>query len=157
MDNHEQYNLPTPQTFKAEIQAIGWFSVGNLTKTDKNVSIKDLVTVNDVEIFLNFGQRFKRTAVNTLLTGSIYSAAAADYLMGITSLSYAPTIGLPRPSLVGMGKTFIVKDEVGGAATTAITVRSAGEETIDGAATSTINTNYQSKEYYTDGTNWFTK
>lgn len=99
------------------------------------------------------GQKFKRTAVS----GASNTISAADYLIAVTSLALAPTIGLPRPSLVGSGKTFIVKDEVGGAATTTVTIVSAGEETIDGASSATITANYGSKDFYTDGTAWFTK
>lgn len=121
------------------------------------VITKKAAIINEQEINMRLGQRFSRTPFSTLLSGSVYSVVALDFLIAVTSLSYAPTIGLPRPSLVGIGKTFIVKDEVGGAATTTITVRSAGEETIDGAATATITTNYGNKAFYTDGANWFIK
>ena len=57
---------------------------------------------------------------------------------------------------MGNGKTYIIKDEIGGAATTTITVRSAGEENIDGASSATLTTNYTVKSFYSDGANWFT-
>ena len=101
------------------------------------------------------GQKFARTPFSTL-NGSVYSAAVSDYLIGVTSLSYAASVGLPRPKDVGTGKTFIVKDEVGSAGSTTITIRSAGEETIDGASSATITQNYGSKALYSDGANWFT-
>lgn len=124
----------------------------NTLKTAKDLYIKEVFGVTNTESFQKKGQRFGRTVVSS----ATYTTTVSDYLMGITSLSLAPTIGLPRPSLVGIGKTFIVKDEVGGAATTTITIRSAGEETIDGASTSTITTNYGAKSFYTNGSNWFT-
>lgn len=133
-----------------------FISTPSVVRTDKDLSVKGKFFVNDTETQQNHGQRFSRTAISTLVTGSVYSVNTNQYLLSITSLSYAPSIGLPLPSLVGNGKTFIIKDEAGGSATTTITVRSAGEKTIDGASTSTITTNYGSKAFYCDGANWFT-
>src|SRR5205823_6097904 len=102
--------------------------------TAKTLDIKHFYEFNDVEVVNRKGQKFSRTGFSTL-TGSVYSVAVQDYLIGVTNLSYAPSIGLPRPKLVGPGKTYIVKDEAGGAATTTITIRSSGEENIDGSST----------------------
>lgn len=129
-----------------------FYGNSNLIKTFKNLSIKDFYSFGEIEVFLNRGQKFKRTGV----FGSVYSVATTEYLIGITSLATAPNIGLPHPATVGAGKTFIIKDEAGGAATTTITVSSAGEKNIDGASTATITTNYGSKSFYCDGANWFT-
>lgn len=117
----------------------------------KNLLVHSSFFVSKTEAQLRGGQVVSRTAVRTN-----YSTATRDYILGVTSLVTAPTIELPRPRVVGIGKTYIVKDEVGGAATTTITIRSGGEENIDGATTSTLTTNYQSRRYYTDGANWFT-
>jgi hypothetical protein len=148
MEDHKQYNLPDLPTDNLPI---------NINKDDRTLNIKDKLSANDNEVANLLGQKFQRVSVNTLITGSVYSVSIKDFLIGITSLSYAPSIGLPLPSLVGPGKHYIVKDEVGGAASTTITVRVDGEKTIDGAATATINTNYGSKEFYSNGANWFTK
>ncbi len=118
----------------------------------KNFTFRSFET-NEKEVSFSRGQRFSRVG----FSGSNYTSATNDYLISLTSLAIAPTIGLPHPSLVGIGKTFIVKDEVGGAGTTTITIRSDGERTIDGATSITISTNYGSKDFYTDGSNWFTK
>lgn len=150
MKNHTQYHL----TRKAQAEIFP--SVAGVAKLDGDLFVKNLFNVTNTETQLRHGQVFNRTLFNTLLSGSLYSVATTDYLVGVTNLSYAPSIGLPRPKLVGPGKTYIVKDESGGAATTTITVRSAGEETIDGASTSTLTTNYQAKGFYSDGSNWFT-
>jgi hypothetical protein len=125
---------------------------GNILRTDKDLSIKEIFTVNNNEIKLGNGQKFKRTA----FSGANYTMSTSDYLLGLTSLAIAPNIGVPLPSLVGTGKHFIVKDEVGGAATTTITIRADGEKLIDGATSVTITTNYGSKHIYTDGANYFT-
>lgn len=151
--DHKQYNLPSSQQFQP---GQDWVSSGNVVRTDKTLNVKDKFVVNDFEVLFGSGQKFKRTNFSTVLSGSTYSANTRDFLIGITSLSYAPNIGLPSPKLVGEGKTLIVKDEAGGAATTTITIRSAGEETIDGTSTTTLTANYQSKRLYSDGSNWFT-
>lgn len=127
----------------------------NVVKTSYDFYIKDVFVVDDFEVQNKRGFRFKRTDFSTLALGAVYSVTRSDYCIGITSLSYAPTVGLPKPSDAGAGKTYLVKDEAGGAATTTITVRSAAEATIDGAATVTIVANYGSKMFYTDGKNWY--
>lgn len=121
-------------------------------KTAKDLSIKNLFNVTNRETYQNHGQKFKRIGVSNVT----YTAAANDFLIGVTSLVSASTIGLPDPRSVGMGKHYIIKDEVGGAGTTTITIHSEGEKTIDGTATSTLTTNYEAKQFYTDGANWFT-
>ena len=159
MEQHKQYNLESSKAFDnpgANSSDQDFISSANVLKTSKTISVKDFHILGDSEFETKRGQKFGRTPFSTLVLGSVYSLATTDYLLGITSLSYAPSVGLPRPSLVGPGKNFIIKDEVGGAATTTITVRSAGEENIDGAATSIITTNYGLKRFYTDGANWFT-
>lgn len=125
---------------------------GNILKTNKDLRIKEVFGVTDTETYFVKGQRFGRTT----FSGANYTASTSDYLIGLTSLAIAPSIGLPHPSLVGVGKNYIIKDEVGGAATTTITIRSDGERLIDGATSLTITTNYGSRRLYTDGSNYFT-
>src|SRR3990167_9351931 len=155
MEQHKQYNLEGVEK-PLPIQNPGIIDSPNVYRIDKTLNIKDFYSFNDQEARLGKGQKFSRTPFSTL-SGSVYSVAVQDYLIGITSLSYAASVGLPRPKDVGAGKTYIVKDEAGGANTTTITVRSANEENIDGTGTSTITTAYGSKEYYSDGNVWFTK
>ena len=129
-----------------------WISTPSVVRTDKDFNVKDYFIVTDEQMEL-FGIGI---AVNRIsVSGAAYSVSARDYILGVNRLAVAPTIGLPRPKLAGFGKTYIVKDEVGGALTTTITVVSQGEETIDGASSSTIITNYGAKSFYTDGANWF--
>lgn len=152
MTNHRQYNLePKPLTPQ---QSFGQDSP-NVLRLDKTLNVKNQFILNDKEFINKLGQTFGRTGISTLITGATYSVSASEYLIGVTSLSYAPTIGLPRPLDVGVGKNYIIKDEAGGAASTTITVVSTGYETIDGGASTTITTNYASKSFYTDGANWF--
>ena len=98
----------------------------------------------------NGGQMAKRTATSTS-----YTALQTDYIIGVTSTAAARTITLPAAATVGAGWTYIIKDESGGAGTNNIIVDGNGAETIDGAATQAINTNYGSMNLYCDGSNWF--
>lgn len=153
MEFHKQYNLRTPDELQKNKPVPDFeLTQANILKTAKNLEIKNVFGVNDVELAFKKGQRFSRIAVH----GATYSIATTDYLVAVDDLILAPTISLPNPSLVGVGKTFKVKDEIGGAATTTITVQVEGEKNIDGASTSTLTTDYQTKTFYTDGANYFT-
>lgn len=135
-----------------------WVSSPNVTRTDKTLVVKDFFIVDDTNMRALKGQIINRKVFGSNSTlSSVYTMAATDFLLGVTSLAYTPSVGLPLPSLVGIGKTYIVKDEAGGAATTTITIQSDGEKTIDGASSTTLTTNYQAKSFYSDGSNWFTK
>lgn len=151
---HQQFNLPTQAERQAQrpVQSDFELKQANVLKTAKDLYIKEVFSVTNTETAQKKGQRFSRTYVTT----SLYTLSTSDYLVAVGSLGVAPQYGLPLPSLVGTGKTFIVKDEVGGAATTTITIRSDGEKLIDGATSLTITTNYGSRTLYTDGGNWFT-
>lgn len=89
----------------------------------------------------------------TAITGATYTAKAGDRVIGVNRAG-AVTITLPSAE-VRKGRVYTIKDESGGASSNNITVDTEGAETIDGAATDVINVNYESKGYYSDGTNWF--
>src|SRR3990167_5519343 len=161
---HKQASIEevTPSMFTESVEQLqvsvdrDFDSSSSVLMTKKNFSVKGFYNFTDQESILNRGQKVHRTFVNTLITGSVYSVATSEFLIGVTNLSYALIVGLPKPRIVGNGKTYIIKDEIGGAATTTITVRSAGEENIDGASSATLTTNYTVKSFYSDGANWFT-
>jgi hypothetical protein len=138
--------------FKSNEQQLFEKSNGSFIGTDKSLSVKGNFTVDDINVRLLSGQVFRRTQVR----GAVTTVSTSDYLIGVVALAVATSIGLPPPSLVGVGKTYIIKDEVGGANTTNITIRSEGEKNIDGSSSTTLNTAYQSKRFYSDGSNWFT-
>lgn len=82
-------------------------------------------------------------------------AADPDYI-GVTSTAAARTITLPTANLLTAGRTFVIKDESGAAGTNNITVQRGSTDTIDGATTKVISTNYGSVRVYTDGSSkWF--
>ncbi len=100
---------------------------------------------------LTGGLKVKRTA-----TAAAYTVLVTDYIVGVTSTSAARTITLPAAATATVGKTYIVKDESGAAATNNITVQGNAAEIIEGSNTKVINTNYGVLRLYTDGTSWFT-
>lgn len=146
----EQKDLKPNQFQEISIELDGTFKRGGIPLSQ--FKVKNAFEATDREFFQPHGQKFHRTA----FAGANYTMSTSDYLLGVTSLVIAPSIGLPLPSLVGVGKNFIVKDEVGGAATTTITIRSDGERLIDGATSLTITTNYGVRSIYTNGTDYFT-
>lgn len=83
---------------------------------------------------------------------SDYSATAKDRLIGVDA-SAAVTITLPAAATLGRDVRIIVKDESGNASVNPITVAAA--DTIDGAATDTISTDYGRMGYYSNGSVYF--
>lgn len=135
-------------------QVPDFISTNNTVRTDKDLIVKDRFKVSDQNVTLNLGQLVKRIGVSGV-NGTIY-AAVNDYILGFTSLAFTPALVLPRPAQIGLGKIYVVKDEAGQAASTTITITSAGGELIDGVASNTITTNYGARSYYTEGNNWLT-
>lgn len=91
-----------------------------------------------------------------IATAISYTALVTDYIIGVTSTAAARTITLPTAAAAGKGRIFIIKDESGAAGTNNITIDGNGAETIDGAATKVISTNYGVVRIYSNGTAWFT-
>lgn len=164
MELHEQAELEGDQT-KESIdpsssppkstleQAIS--VIGALVKTDRDLNVKDQFIIDDFEMKFLGGLRFNRKAFDTRVEGAVYSVTRRDYYIGITHLSYAPFVGLPSPVLAGAGKTYLIKDEAGGAASTTITVVSSGDALIDGGTSATMTGNFDSRMFYSNGTQWY--
>lgn len=86
-----------------------------------------------------------------------YTVLAEDQLIGVTSTAAARTITLPAANSAAAGRIVIVKDESGACNTNNITIARAGSDTIDGATSVVMSTNYGTTRLYTDGaTKWFT-
>jgi hypothetical protein len=89
----------------------------------------------------------------TLVKTSGYTTSRADYVILVNSTSAPVTITLP--TAVGIeGKELIVKDYLGQAATNNITIATTSAQTIDGASTKVLSTNYISYKVISDGANW---
>jgi hypothetical protein len=103
-------------------------------------------------------QRYRAPTINTN-----YSVAVnADYFVkfttqasGWTNTATNGTITLPSAATAGAGSAYIIKDS-GTAATRNLSVTGTGGQTIDGAASVTMNTNYQTLRVISDGSNWLT-
>lgn len=113
------------------------------------------ITLNNALLFLqsisSIGA-FPRTPVASV----DYTANISDRYIAYTSLTAAHTVFLPDATLL-VDTFVIVKDESGQAALNPITVKSVNvAQTIDGNGTQTINMNYGSKKFYSNGTQWFT-
>jgi len=97
------------------------------------------------------GIKKKRVVVNS----NAYTTVAGDSIIGVPyTTTSAVTITLGSAT-VKDGVIISIKDEGGNAGTNNITINTEGTETIDGAASKIINTNYGGVNLYSDGTNWF--
>lgn len=83
------------------------------------------------------------------------NVTANDQMVLCTSTGGAVTVNLPAVSALA-GKTLIVKDAGGDATANNITVDGNASETIDGAETKPIATNYGALRLYCTGTAWVT-
>lgn len=78
------------------------------------------------------------------------------WVVAVTDTSASRTINLPVANTVPAGWQTTIKDESGGAATNAITVSRSSTDTIEGATSRAINTNYGVLKLYSDGVSkWF--
>ncbi len=97
-----------------------------------------------------------RLARETHAISHAYVDRPTVVIVGVTSTAAPRTITLPPAAAAAAGCVLVVKDESGGAAGNNITVDGDGAETIDGAATKVINTNFGALRLYCTGTAWFT-
>lgn|SRR3990167_946426 len=150
MTEHKQYNLPDVQN-NVRNENPDFVSVGNIVRTDKDLNIKNQFNINNVEAHNKIGSK-----INVKNVDASYAIQLTDFLIAVTNVGTARTITLPKPSVAGFSKVFIVKDASGSALTTTITIAPNGTELINGDTTLLINTNYGAVGIYTDSVNWFT-
>lgn len=113
------------------------------------------VTLNNALLYLQSLNSSFGTFGRTTVASTDYTATTNDRFIAYTSLTNAHTVFLPDATTL-VDTFVVVKDESGQAALNPITVKSANNaQTIDGNGTETINTNYGSKRFYSNGTNWF--
>lgn len=94
---------------------------------------------------------------NPVSTATDLTVAANNDYVGVTSTAAARTITLPAAASYGIGRVLVIKDESGAAGTNNITAQRAGSDTIDGATSKAISSNYGSLTLYCDGVSkWFT-
>jgi hypothetical protein len=86
------------------------------------------------------------------LSGTV-TVTPTDYYLGVNSAAPV-TLNLPTAAAAGSGKSFIIKDETGQAATNNITIVPVSPSLIDGQANYVIAINYESVSIVSDGSNW---
>ena len=105
-------------------------------------------------------------AVSTLLSFvrtnyEDYHSTPANYttqgetIIGVTDTSAVRTITIASSSISDPGYSLLIQDESGAAATNNIIVATQGSETIDGAATTSITSDYGAVLLYSNGTELF--
>ena len=110
-----------------------------------------VVGVGAGSVFLQGGLKYSRTAVAT----TTYTVLGTDNIIGVTyTATGAVSIILPT-ALMQAGKAYHIVDEGGLAGTNNITISTEGAELISGANTAVINANYNAKNVYNNGTDWF--
>lgn len=142
--------LPYPKADKIPLP-IGEDPTKNVVATDWNTVCQALVDTRTAILTPSGAQG---GAFNSQ-SGTTYTTVATDYIVHMTSSS-ARTVTLVSTAGLFKGQIQIIKDANGNAGTNNITVNTSGGQTIDGAASKTINSNYGDLRLYTDGTNWFT-
>lgn len=98
------------------------------------------------------GQTVKITEIDA----ATYDLLISDYILHVTYTATAAVTSLTLTSAQCVaGRVIVVKDAGGGAGANNITIDTEGAETIDGAATLVISTNYDKVTLYSDGSDWF--
>jgi hypothetical protein len=87
-------------------------------------------------------------------TGATYTVLAYDRIIQCDTSSTVVEVDLPAVA-ISSGRRLVIHDKSGNAAANNITIDGNGAETINGAATATISTNYGSRIIYCDGAAWY--
>lgn len=103
---------------------------------------------NDVTVTLSSAV-YSRTAVSTTMT-----ASANDVILGVSG-NAAIDIRLPSANAYSAGQNFIIKDESGAANTKNITIRTTGDQKIDGASSIVLESPYAAVNIYSNGSDKF--
>lgn len=92
----------------------------------------------------------------TSVNAATYSLTADDYILHVKYTTTGPVTALTLPTAqMAEGRIIHIKDSGGNAGTNSITIVTGGIETIDGAASKVLNTNWASVSLYSDGFEWF--
>ena len=96
-----------------------------------------------------------QTANVTTVNAATYDLLPTDFILNVTYTATGLVTSLTLlTAQVISGRLISIKDAGGNAATYPIIIDTEGSETIDGANTITINSNYGGVDIYCDGSNW---
>jgi hypothetical protein len=99
----------------------------------------------------------KDTTGTTAVAAATYAVKAYDQILDVTyTATGAVTITLDTDHVAYPGWSLTIKDTGGDASSNNITIDTEGAETIDGAASIAITTDYGYARVFADGSNWFT-
>jgi hypothetical protein len=97
-----------------------------------------------------------RTRNITTVSAATYDLLITDDILHVTYTSTGAVTSLTLPTAQATeGRTIVIKDAGGNAATNNVTIDTEGSELIDGKATYTLNNDYESITLYSMGGNWY--
>lgn len=108
----------------------------SFTSTDGSA----IITGNSVSDTVDFGMGKFQLPVTAVTIGT-HTVAASDNLITVNNAG-AVAITLPSAASVAVGKVYIICDISGAAGVNNITISRAGADTINGATSQVINSNY---------------
>jgi hypothetical protein len=129
-------------------------TVDHLTGADGYLLVEGILIgdpINGGIIFIGSGQAVQQITVVSSTYSVDTNSSTSDYIIFTDSTNNAITITLPTPAA---GRTLIIKDKTGKAATHNVTISHHASETIDGSNTYVIYVNYTSITICSDGSNW---
>lgn len=101
--------------------------------------------------------RYKYQDRKSVDKDSTYYMSFTDYLLEVDTSDRTVTIVLPKVTKM-IDKEIVIKDKGGNAGTNNITINTneSSGVNIDGSSSLVINTNYDKRRLYSDGSNWYT-
>lgn len=136
-----------PTTF---IDNTGFVNLSSTATVTNFLDIDDGLLINQIPVQSPNFLRTRQTAAGSVVIG-------LDGLLGVVSLAAPITLTIPTAAAAIEGYTYTIKDEVGNAATNAITLIGEGSEMFDGDTSLVISADYGCARIYSDGSNWFTE
>ena len=141
--------VATGQTIKAHDVVTGTGADLTLSAGTGSVADGDIILTGNVQA--SGGLTLNTTTVNA----ATYDLLVTDYLLMVSYTATGAVTSLTLPTAqTTAGRTIVIKDSGGNATTNNITIDTEASQTIDGAATLVIATNYASVTLCSDGTNW---
>jgi hypothetical protein len=114
----------------------------------------------EVRIYQPLRTESSQKGNTTQVDAATYDLAVGDYILAVdyTSTGAVTSLTLPTAQCDGAedeGREIIIKDTGGNSNTNNITVDTEGSETIDGAATLTLNQDYESYSLFCYSSDWY--